>query len=75
MLSSLGQRPLPDRQQDAHSSVSKRLALEQLGMAFAPEVPLSGYWANAVLQPRDDVTDPIVLASKSSPCFRNKDGR
>ena len=77
MLGNLGQRPLPHPQQDAHSSVSRRLglALKQLGLAFTPDVPLSGYWANAVLQPRDGVTDPIVLATESLHCFRNKDDR
>ena len=65
MLSILGQRPLP--QQDADSSISRRLglALGQLGLAFTPNVALSGYWANAVLQPCDDaVTAPVVLATE-----------
>ena len=76
-LSSLGQRPLPDPRRDADPVVSGRLglALGQLGLAFAPDVPLSGYWANAVLQPRDGVTEPIVLASEVLHCFRNKDNR
>ena len=77
MLSSLGQRPLPDRERDADSSVSRSLglALGQLGLAFAPDIPLSGYWANAVLQPRDGVTNPIVVAIESSQCFNNTHGR
>ncbi len=77
MLNSLGQRPLPDPEQAADSSVSRQLcaALGQLGLAFTPDVPLSGYWANAVLQPHDGVTVPIVLASKGLHCFRNKDNR
>ena len=77
MLSSLGQRPLPDRERDADSSVSRSLglALGQLGLAFAPDIPLSGYWANAVLQPHDGVTGPIVVASNFLHCFRNKSHR
>ncbi|KAL0043049.1 hypothetical protein WJX79_007739 [Trebouxia sp. C0005] len=51
------------------------LALGQLGLAFAPDVRLSRYWANAVLQPHDGVTDPIVLANEGLHCFRNKDDR
>ena len=78
MLSILGQRPLPDPQQDADSSISRRLglALGQLGLAFTPDVALSGYWANAVLQPRDDaVTAPVVLANEGLHCLRNKKDR
>ncbi|DBA89049.1 TPA: hypothetical protein ACH3X2_000259 [Trebouxia sp. C0005] len=77
MVTRLGQRPLPDLQQDTDSSVSRRmgLALGQLGLAFAPDVRLSRYWANAVLQPHDGVTDPIVLANEGLHCFRNKDDR
>jgi len=78
LLNSLGQRPLPDPKQDADSSLSKRLglALGQLGLAFATDVPLSGYWVHAVLQPLDDgVTDPIVLAVEGLHCFRNKNRR
>ena len=77
MLSSLGQRPLPDRKQDADASISRRLglALGQLGLAFAPDVPLSGYRADAVLQPRDGVAIPLVLASNVLHCFRNKSHR
>jgi len=76
-LSSLGQRPLPDAQQSADSPVSRQLcaALGQLCLAFTPEVPLSGYWVNAVLQPHDGVTDPIVLSSEGLHCFKNKDDR
>ncbi len=78
IMTRLGQRPLPDLKQGAHASVNRRLglALGQLGLAFTPDVPLSGYWANAVLQPRDDgVTAPIVLATDSLHCFRNKKDR
>ena len=77
MLSILGQRPLPDRKQDADSSISRRLglALGQLGLAFAADIPLSGYWVNAVLQPRDGVTGPIVLVTEVLHCLRNKHGR
>ena len=77
MLGNLGQRPLPDPRSDADSSVSKRLglALEQLGLAFTPDVPLSGYWANAVLQPRDGVAAPVVLVTKPFDRFRNKNNR
>ena len=72
------QRPLPDPQQDADSSISRRLglALGQLGLAFTPNVALSGYWANAVLQPCDDaVTAPVVLATEGLHCLRNKKDR
>ena len=77
MLGSLGQRPLPDRKQDADSSFSRQLslALGQLGLAFTPDVPLSGYWVNAVLHPRDGVTDPIVMATEFLHCFKNKNHR
>ena len=77
MLNSLGQRPLPDPQQAAVSSASRQLslALGQLGLAFAPDVPLSGYWVNAVLHPRDGVTDPIVMATEFLHCFKNDNDR
>ena len=77
MLSILGQRPLPNRKQDADSFDRRQLcwALGQLGLAFAPDVPLSGYWAHAVLHPRDGVTDPVVLATEGLHCFSNKNHR
>ena len=77
MLGSLGQRPLPDRKQDADSSFSKQLslALGQLGLAFTPDVPLSGYWVNAVLHPCDGVTDPVVMATEFLRCFKNNNDR
>ena len=74
MVTRLGQRPLPDLKQRAHPSVGRRLglALGQLGLGFAPDVPLSGYWANAVLQPQDGVTVPIVLAIEGLHCIQNR---
>ncbi|DBA78753.1 TPA: hypothetical protein ACH3X1_008661 [Trebouxia sp. C0004] len=53
MLTRLGPRPLPDEQSAANLSASKHLcaALGQLGLAFTANIPLSGYWADAVLQP------------------------
>ncbi len=77
MLSSLGQRPLHGPQSHADSSINRRLglALGQLGLAFALDVLLSGYWVNAVLQPCNGVTEPIVLAAEFGHCFRNKDDR
>ncbi|DBA89015.1 TPA: hypothetical protein ACH3X2_000231 [Trebouxia sp. C0005] len=77
MVTRLGQRPLPESQSDADSSVSRwlGLALGQLGLAFASDIPLSGYWPYAVLQLRDGVSDPIVLANEGLHCFRNNKHR
>ena len=73
----LGPRPLPEERTAAGQSASKHLcaALGQLGLAFTANVPLSGYQAAAVLQPRDGVTVPVVLVTKAWNHFRNKDGR
>ena len=77
MVTRLGPRPLPvERTADA-LIVNKRLcaALGQLGLAFTPDVPLSGYQAHAVLQPRDGITAPVILVTNVFDSLRNKDYR
>ncbi|KAA6421658.1 MAG: hypothetical protein FRX49_08601 [Trebouxia sp. A1-2] len=64
----------------AASAILERLsvlcALEQLGLAFTANVPLSGYWADAVLQPQDGVAAPVVLVPESySGRFSNQEKR
>ncbi|DBA88942.1 TPA: hypothetical protein ACH3X2_000174 [Trebouxia sp. C0005] len=63
MVTRLGPRPLPDKRSAGDLLTSKHLcvALEQLGLAFTANVPLSGYWADAVLRPQDGSAVPVVL--------------
>ncbi|DBA88943.1 TPA: hypothetical protein ACH3X2_000175 [Trebouxia sp. C0005] len=78
MMTRLGPRPLPDKRSAAYLCTSKHLcaALEQLGLAFTANVPLSGYWADAVLQPQDGVAAPVVLVPESySGRFSNQEKR
>jgi len=77
MVNRLGPRFLPDETTAAKLSDGKHLcaALEQLGLAFTANVPLSGYWAHAVLQPQDDSAAPVVLVTDDSGYIDNKDNR
>jgi len=77
LVTRLGPRPLPDERSAADLSASDHLCavLGQLGLAFTANVPLSGYQAAAVLQPRDGVTVPVVLVTKAFDHFRNKSYR
>jgi len=77
MVTRLGPRPLPDERPAADLSTTKHLcaALERLGLAFIANVPLSGYWADAVLQPQDDSVAPVVLVTDDSDFITNKDTR
>ena len=77
MVTRLGARPLLDERTAAELSASKHLsaALEQLGLTFTANVPLSGYWADAVLQPQDDNAAPVVVVVDASDYIRNKDKR
>ncbi len=74
MVTRLGPGPLPKERSAADLSASEDLCavLEQLRVAFTANVPLSGYQAAAVLQPRDDVTVPVVLVTKAFDHFRNQ---
>ncbi len=77
MVTRLGPRPLPEERSAADWSASKDLcaALEQLGLAFTADVPLSGYWAHVVLQPQDDTAAPVMLVADGSDFIDNKDKR
>ncbi len=77
MVARLGPFPLPDERSAADLSSNEHLcaALGQLGLAFSANVPLSGYQAAAVLQPRDSVTVPVVLVTKAVDHFRNQHHR
>jgi len=68
---------LPDERTTADLSAGKHLcaALGQLGVAFTANVPLSGYWAHAVLQPQDDRAAPVVLVTDDCGYIDNKDTR
>ncbi|DBA88939.1 TPA: hypothetical protein ACH3X2_000171 [Trebouxia sp. C0005] len=63
----LGPRPLPDKRPAADLTTSKHLCatLEQLSLAFTANVPLSGHWADAVLQPQDGLAAPVVLVPET----------
>ncbi|DBB06840.1 TPA: hypothetical protein ACH3X3_009500 [Trebouxia sp. C0006] len=77
MVARLGPFPLSDEMSAADLSSHEHLcaALGQLGLAFSANVPLSGYQAAAVLQPRDSVTVPVVLVTKAVDHFRNQHHR
>jgi len=68
MVTRLGPRPLPTERSAAELSASKHLgaAIGQLGLAFTANVPLSGYWADAVLHPQDESVAPTVLVFYAS---------
>lgn len=74
MVTRLGPFPLSDERSAADLSASEHLcaALGQLGLAFTANVPLSGYQAAAVLQPRDSVTVAVVLVTKALDHLRNQ---
>ena len=77
MLTRLGPRPLLNERSAAELSASKHLcaALGQLGLAFTANVPLSGYWADAALQPQNDSAAPLVLATEAYDHIRNRNKR
>jgi len=74
MVTRLGPRPLPNERSAADLSASEHLCavLTQLGLAFTVNVPLGGYQAAAVLQPRDGVTVPVVVVTQPFERFRNQ---
>ncbi|DBA85652.1 TPA: hypothetical protein ACH3X1_005226 [Trebouxia sp. C0004] len=74
MVTRFGPRPLPKERSATDLSASKHLwvALGQLGLAFTPNVPLSGYWADTLLQPQHDGTAPVVLLTEGRDHLRKK---
>ena len=77
MVTRLGPRPLPQKRSAADQSAGKQLcaALGQLGLASTANVPLSGYWANAVLHPQHDSTAPVILVTDFHDYFKNMSKR
>ncbi len=69
MVTRLGLRALPVERSAAALTASRRLcaALGHLGLAFTADVPLSGYQAHAVLQPRDGNLNSSGVGHQ---CFR-----
>ena len=70
-LSRLGLNPPPEAQAHTRSHQLLCAALTKLDLMFKPQVNISSYWIDAVLEPNNSSLRPILLTAGHPDCFAN----
>ena len=70
----LGPRPVPDKPYGC-GNLKLYAALNQLQLPFKGMVVIQNYWVDAVLEPRDNKAETIILKTSSRDYIKNVPGR